>query len=33
MKIKDIERSDEISYPESGAAVTVVQPHPHWMIL
>jgi len=29
MKIKDIEKSDEKSYLESGAAVTTVQPHPH----
>jgi hypothetical protein len=29
MKIKDIERSDEKSYLESGVAVTTVHPHPH----
>jgi len=29
MKIKDTEKSDEKSYLESGAAVTIVQLHPH----
>jgi hypothetical protein len=29
MKIRDIEKSDEKSYLESGAAVTIVQAHPH----
>jgi hypothetical protein len=28
MKIKDIEKSDEKSYLESGAAVMIVQSHP-----